>query len=39
VLVEVNVGGGFKRPQLAHAKGLMDERFRAFLDRCSNGSG
>ena len=39
VLVEVNIGGDFNLPQLAHAKGLMDERFRAFLDRCANGSG
>jgi hypothetical protein len=38
VLVEVNIGGDFNLPQLAHAKGLMDERFRAFLDRCANGS-
>jgi hypothetical protein len=38
VLVEVNIGGDFNLPQLAHAKGLMDERFRAFLDRCANGA-
>jgi hypothetical protein len=38
VLVEVNIGGDFNLPQLAHAKGLMDERFRAFLDRCANSS-
>jgi hypothetical protein len=38
VLVEVYIGGDFNLPQLAHATGLMDERFRAF-DRCTNGSG
>jgi glutathione synthase/RimK-type ligase-like ATP-grasp enzyme len=36
VLVEVNIGGDFNLPQLAHATGLMDERFRAFVDRCAN---
>ena len=39
VLVEVNIGGDFNLPQLAHATGLMDERFRAFLDRSANGAG
>jgi glutathione synthase/RimK-type ligase-like ATP-grasp enzyme len=39
VLVEVNIGGDFNLPQLAHATGLMDERFRAFVDRCANRSG
>lgn len=34
VLVEVNVGGDFNLPQLAHAKGIMDERFRSFIERC-----
>jgi Sugar-transfer associated ATP-grasp len=38
VLVEVNIGGDFNLPQLAHATGLMDERFRTFLERCANGS-
>jgi glutathione synthase/RimK-type ligase-like ATP-grasp enzyme len=38
VLVEVNVGGDFNLPQLAHGSGLMDERFRAFVDRCANGA-
>jgi hypothetical protein len=38
VLVEVNIGGDFNLPQLAHAKGLMDERFRAFVGRCANGA-
>jgi hypothetical protein len=38
VLVEVNIGGDFNLPQLAHATGLMDERFRAFLDRCAKSS-
>ena len=38
VLVEVDIGGDFNLPQLAHATGLMDERFRAFVDRCANGS-
>ena len=33
VLVEVNIGGDFNLPQLAHATGLMDERFCAFLER------
>ncbi len=36
VLVEVNIGGDFNLPQLAHRTGLMDERFRAFLDRCGS---
>ena len=35
VLVEVNIGGDFNLPQLAHDQGLMDERFRAFLERCA----
>lgn len=35
VLVEVNIGGDFNLPQLAHGRGLMDERFRAFLERCT----
>jgi hypothetical protein len=39
VLVEVNIGGDFNLPQLAHATGLMDERFRAFLDHCAKGAG
>jgi hypothetical protein len=34
VLVEVNIGGDFNLPQLAHARGLMDERFRRFLASC-----
>jgi hypothetical protein len=38
LLVEVNIGGDFNLPQLAHATGLMDERFRAFLDHCGNRS-
>jgi hypothetical protein len=38
VLVEVNIGGDFNLPQLAHGSGLMDERFRAFVDRCANGA-
>jgi hypothetical protein len=37
VLVEVNIGGDFNLPQLAHGRGLLDERFRAFLERCANG--
>ncbi len=37
VLVEVNIGGDFNLPQLVHATGLMDERFRTFLERCANG--
>jgi Sugar-transfer associated ATP-grasp len=37
VLVEVNIGGDFNLPQLAHASGLMDERFRAFVAGCANG--
>jgi hypothetical protein len=36
VLVEVNIGDDFTLPQLAHATGLMDERFRAFLERCAD---
>jgi hypothetical protein len=39
VLVEVNIGGDFNLPQLAHATGLMDERFRAFSDHCAKGAG
>jgi Sugar-transfer associated ATP-grasp len=35
VLVEVNIGGDFNLPQLAHGTGLMDERFRRFLDSCA----
>jgi glutathione synthase/RimK-type ligase-like ATP-grasp enzyme len=31
VLVEVNIGGDFNLPQLAHRTGLMDDRFRALL--------
>jgi hypothetical protein len=31
VLVEVNIGGDFNLPQLAFGRGLMDERFHAFL--------
>jgi hypothetical protein len=38
VLVEVNIGGDFNLPQLAHGRGLMDERFQAFVDRCANGA-
>jgi Sugar-transfer associated ATP-grasp len=34
VLVEVNIGGDFNLPQLAHRTGLMDDRFRAFLHSC-----
>ena len=34
VLLEVNVGGDFNLPQLAHGSGLMDERFRRFLASC-----
>lgn len=34
VLVEVNIGGDFNLPQLAHGKGLLDARFKAFLERC-----
>jgi len=33
-LVEVNIGGDFNLPQLAHGRGMMDERFRAFVERC-----
>jgi hypothetical protein len=36
VLVEVHIGGEFNLLQLAHASGLMDERFRAFVDRCAS---
>jgi glutathione synthase/RimK-type ligase-like ATP-grasp enzyme len=35
VLVEANIGGDFNLPQLAHGKGLMDERFGAFLSACA----
>jgi hypothetical protein len=35
VLIEVNIGGDFNLPQLAQAKGLMDERFRRFLANCT----
>ncbi len=38
VLVEVNIGGDFNLPQLAHRAGLMDDRFRAFLHRCATAS-
>jgi hypothetical protein len=34
VLIEVNIGGDFNLPQLAQARGLMDERFRRFLASC-----
>jgi hypothetical protein len=37
VLVEVNIGGDFNMPQLAPGRGLMDERFGAFLAACGNG--
>lgn len=32
LLVEMNVGGDFTLPQLGHAKGMLDERFKAYLD-------
>lgn len=32
LLVEVNVGGDFTLPQLGHAKGMLDERFKVYLD-------
>jgi hypothetical protein len=32
VLVEVNVGGDFTLPQLGNATGMLDDRFRAYLD-------
>jgi glutathione synthase/RimK-type ligase-like ATP-grasp enzyme len=35
VLVEVNIGGDFNLPQLAHRRGLMDDRFRTFLTTCA----
>jgi glutathione synthase/RimK-type ligase-like ATP-grasp enzyme len=35
ILVEVNIGGDFNLPQLAHRRGLMDDRFRAFLAACA----
>jgi Sugar-transfer associated ATP-grasp len=35
VLVEVNIGGDFNLPQLAHQTGLMDDRFRGFLAACA----
>ena len=35
VLVEVNIGGDFNLPQLAHRKGLMDDRFRTFIHSCA----
>ena len=37
VLVEVNIGGDFNLPQLAHGRGLMDERFGALLAACAKG--
>ena len=39
LLVEVNIGGDFNLPQLAHGRGLLDERFRAFLERCVPAAG
>jgi Sugar-transfer associated ATP-grasp len=33
VILEVNVGGDFNLPQLADARGLLDQRFRRFLHR------
>ena len=38
VLVEVNIGGDFNLPQLAHRTGLMDDRFQAFLAACATAS-
>ena len=38
VLVEVNIGGDFNLPQLAHRRGLMDDRFRTFLAACAAAS-
>ena len=38
VLVEVNIGGDFNLPQLAHRTGLMDDRFRTFLAACASSS-
>ena len=32
VAMEVNIGGDFNLPQLAAGAGLLDERFRKFLD-------
>ena len=34
VLLEVNIGGDFNLPQIAAGRGLLDERFRRFLDSC-----
>ncbi len=34
VVLEVNVGGDFNLPQIATGRGLLDERFRRFLDTC-----
>lgn len=39
VLVEVNIGGDFNLPQLAHARGMLDERFRAFIEHCTSAQG
>lgn len=37
VLLELNVGGDFNLPQVATGRGLMDERFRAFIESCTAG--
>lgn len=34
VLLEVNVGGDFILPQIATGTGVLDDRFRRFLDSC-----
>lgn len=31
-LLELNIGGDFLLPQLAHGRGLLDEEFRSFLE-------
>ncbi|MEA3274163.1 MAG: sugar-transfer associated ATP-grasp domain-containing protein [Pseudomonadota bacterium] len=34
-LIELNIGGDFNLPQLAHGRGMMDERFKDLLDSVS----
>ena len=39
VLIEVNVGGDYNLPQLSAGKGMLEPRFRAFLEYCAKKRG
>jgi hypothetical protein len=36
VLIEVNAGGDLNLPQIAHGRGLLDDRYRAHLKACGS---